>query len=95
MLITWTQRLGAWLFIVFCIELGLFLMVMPWLDQWVDNGLTELIPSLGEIWDHTYFRCAVSGLGALNLFIGILELMNRLRPPSPLTPQTESSDRRD
>jgi len=33
----WFQRLGAVLFIIFCFELGLFLLIYPWTSAWTDN----------------------------------------------------------
>ena len=33
----WFQRLSSVLFIIFCFELGLFLLIYPWTDGWSDN----------------------------------------------------------
>ena len=33
----WFQRLMSVLFIIFCFELGLFLLIYPWTDGWSDN----------------------------------------------------------
>ena len=33
----WFHRLSSVLFIIFCFELGLFLLIYPWTDAWSDN----------------------------------------------------------
>lgn len=74
----WYHKLSAILLVAFCFEIGLFLMVFPWTSFWDSNYFGGLIPQLLPYWDNFYIRGAVSGLGAVNLYIGILELY-RLR----------------
>lgn len=74
----WSRKLGALLFVLFCFEVGVFLLVFPWLDPWPNNGMADLAPWLGHIWESGFFRGAVSGIGAVNLLISFTEVF-RLR----------------
>ncbi len=63
-------------FIVFCLELGLFLMIYPWTDSWTNNYFSFFTPAIWhEIWVKGYVRGAVSGLGLLNIWIAIAEAL--------------------
>jgi hypothetical protein len=74
----WSRKLGALLTVIFCFEIGVFLLVFPWLDPWPNNWVADLVPSLSQVWENGYFRGAVSGLGAVNIFISFAEVF-RLR----------------
>ena len=63
-------------FILFCFELGLFLVVLPWSDVWERNLLVTLFPGLRVLTVSNYFRGAVTGLGMLNLWVGLSDLWN-------------------
>ena len=76
---TWFQRLTSVLFIIFCFELGLFLLIYPWTDGWTDNYFAWAAPGAmqthwHEFWNNTYVRGALSGLGAVNLWIALAEV---------------------
>jgi hypothetical protein len=75
----WFQRLSSVLFIIFCFELGLFLLVYPWTDGWSDNYFAWAIhgieqPAWHSFWDNSYVRGAISGLGLVNLWIAVTEV---------------------
>jgi hypothetical protein len=73
----WYQKLSAILLILFCLELGCFLLVFPWLgDIWENNFFSSVLRH--GYWDNGYFRGAVSGLGVINLYISFVEIL-RLR----------------
>ncbi len=74
----WYHKLSAVLLVVFCFEIGLFLVIFPWTPFWDTNYFGGMIPRWHEVWDNLYFRGAVSGLGVVNLYIAVLELY-RLR----------------
>ncbi|QOY85333.1 hypothetical protein [Paludibaculum fermentans] len=81
---TWMEKTAAVLFCVFCIELGLFLLVYPWLDNyWSRNWLIQLRPEWTSMLLSQQFRGAVSGLGILNIFLGFLEVMRLSRFARP------------
>ena len=78
----WLHSLGALLFVLFCFELGLMLITLPWMDSWDLNWFATLSPALHGLWTNTYFRGALSGIGALDLFIAFSEARRVLRPPA-------------
>jgi len=78
----WMTRLGIIVFGLFCIELGVFLLLYPWSQAWNRNRFFYLNPEFRPFLLSEQFRGAVSGLGILNLVIGILEFF-RLRHVKP------------
>jgi len=68
----------ALIFIVFCLELGMFLVIFPWSDLWDRSFFSALAPEWRTFWDNAYLRGAVSGLGIVNLYISLTEIF-RLR----------------
>jgi len=74
----WYHKVTALIFIVFCLELGVFLLFFPWSVLWDRNFFLSLTPPLKQYWDNTYLRGAVSGLGLVNLYISLVEIF-RLR----------------
>ncbi|MBI1896526.1 MAG: hypothetical protein HYZ57_11615 [Acidobacteria bacterium] len=74
----WYHKLGAVLAVVFCFELGVFLLVFPWASDWHLNYLAKLPLWGSAIWASPYFRGAVSGLGVVNIYISFVEVY-RLR----------------
>ena len=67
------------LFIVFAGEIGAFLLFFPWVPVWHHTSITSYLPWLAGIWDSPYFRGAISGLGAVNLYISFLEILRLKR----------------
>ena len=65
------QRLGRVLLIVYFLEAGLVLLVAPWSTFWERNWLTEVSPLVGGFARLAVVRGAVSGVGAVNLWIGL------------------------
>jgi quinol-cytochrome oxidoreductase complex cytochrome b subunit len=75
----WFQRLSSVLFIVFCFELGLFLLVYPWTDAWTENSISLLAPDTVEsvwrhVWNSSYIRGGISGMGLVNIWIAVSEV---------------------
>ena len=73
----WYQKVSAVVFITFCLEIGLYLLIVPWTESWDGNYFSGL-PQMKIYWDNLYVRGAVSGLGAVNLLISLSEIF-RLR----------------
>jgi hypothetical protein len=65
--------------VAFSLEIGLFLMLFPWSQWWELNWLPVHSPALAELWLSPYLRGAVSGLGALDLYIAIAELLRLIK----------------
>lgn len=74
----WYHKMSAVVFITFCLEIGLFLLIFPWTEYWDSNYFSGLVPQLKSSWDNLYMRGAVSGLGVVNLYISFAEIF-RLR----------------
>ena len=64
---------------IFAFAVGGFLVVFPWVDAWDLNSLPEFIPRVSDIWDEPSFRGALTGLGFVNLYIGVLQFVRFLR----------------
>jgi len=82
----WYHKLGIFLFIIVCFEVGAFLTVFPWTPQWDTNSVSSLLPWLRDLWDSSYFRGALSGLGLLNIYISLGEVSRLRRPGRPRPP---------
>jgi len=77
----WYYKLAMLLFIIVCFEVGVFLLVFPWMDYWANNSIAGTASWVRPIWESSYFRGALSGLGLLNIYISLGEVF-RLRRPS-------------
>jgi hypothetical protein len=75
----WYHKLWAVVLVTFCLEIGLFLVVFPWTSYWETNYFSQILPGLHVYWYNSYVRGAVSGLGALNLYVAILEIFHLRR----------------
>ena len=64
--------------IVFYVEVGLVLAVVPWSAYWERNSFAGVLPVLHAIITNSFFRGAVSGLGLVNLAAAIAELRSLL-----------------
>ncbi len=72
----WGQRLTLIIFVTACLYLGLFLLVVPWKELWLSNRLLAYMPELRPIMQNYFFRGIVSGLGLLDIWIGISEAIH-------------------
>jgi hypothetical protein len=78
----WARRISVVVLVLFCLELGLVLLVLPWTRLWVDNNLLLNYPALRNLAGNAFVRGAFSGLGLLDLWIGIWEAFHyRERQP--------------
>jgi hypothetical protein len=68
------NRLLAVAFILFCFEIGLFLIFVPWSTLWETNVLLTYSFSLRNFVLNNFVRGAVSGLGVVDVLLGFLEL---------------------
>ena len=78
--LAWYHKLGSLLFIVVCFEVGVFLLVFPWLNYWNNNVIASLAPWVREVWESPFFRGALSGLGVVNMYISLAEVIRLRRP---------------
>ena len=64
------------LLVVFFLEIGLVLVVIPWLAFWDRNYFGQLVPPLGAFMTNNFVRGGVSGLGVINIIAGCMELVS-------------------
>jgi len=65
--------------IFFCFEVGLFLVFIPWSELWEGNYLLMYIPTFRPLVLHSFFRAGVTGLGAIDILIGLSELRHLIQ----------------
>jgi hypothetical protein len=69
----WHRLVLTVCFIVFAGELGLCLIVLPWLSNWEMSYIPVHSPLLSDVWMSPYFRGVLSGLGLLNVYVALAE----------------------
>lgn len=74
----WHRRVLAICLGIFALEIGAVLVIFPWRKDWDLNWAPLQSPLLAQIWMSPYFRGVLSGLGLLNLYIGLAELLRQL-----------------
>lgn len=73
----WLQRLSLGVLVVFCLYLGTLIAVLPWWkDMWDRNSLLLQHPDLRAVLIKGPVRGLISGLGVLDLWIGLSELIH-------------------
>ena len=77
---SFVSRLLGLAFVLFCFEVGVFLVVFPWLGIWENNTVPATIaPWLADLWGNPYFRGALSGIGLVNVYISFVEMVRLVR----------------
>ncbi len=62
------------IYVLYCLEVGIFLLVYPWMRLWDQNFLLQYSSFLRVVLLNDFFRGAVSGLGIANLILGAWEV---------------------
>src|SRR5262244_4431616 len=83
-IIAMSIKLTIIFFILICFEIGILLIILPWVPSpsWSENYLLVLAadkmhwPWLALAMKSGYARGAVSGLGVLNIVLGLWEIVN-------------------
>jgi len=73
------SRLLTICFAIFAFEVGLLLVVFPWMDSWTLNYFQGFNPSFESVWDEPTFKGLVTGLGFVNIYIALLEVIRLFR----------------
>ncbi|HEY7679486.1 MAG TPA: hypothetical protein VIC04_03140 [Terriglobia bacterium] len=63
------NRLTRFLLILFCFELGVLLVIVPWSDFWERNFFLDRYPELIPWLLNPFVRGAITGLGLLDIWI--------------------------
>ncbi len=69
----WLQRLFAFVYVLFCMTLGTALVVLPWTHGWFEDGFIARWPTVQFLLHQGFVRGAVSGLGLIDIWLGIRE----------------------
>jgi len=67
----WSARLSTVIQVLFFIESGMLLLILPWTSVWMHNSLLTGHITLQNIVFSGFFRGVASGIGLLNLFYGV------------------------
>ena len=68
----WLQRLSLFVLVLFCVYLGVLVMILPWWTRvWENNVFIESRPMLAAVLHNGAVRGIISGLGLLDIWIGI------------------------
>ena len=65
----------ALFFALYCIEAGLFFIVVPWTHLWTMNPLLQSAPALAALAANPFLRGFVSGFGVIHILIGINDML--------------------
>jgi len=88
----WLQRIFAATYVLFCMVLGLWLVVLPWTSNWFPAGFVSHWPALQGVLQSGFVRGAVTGLGLVDIWCGVLEVIHyHDRPPAPPPAQQNES----
>src|SRR5262249_62075752 len=77
---TWMQRTFLVIFVVLCIEIGIVLIAVPWRPVWSNNSLLAAFPHLRTFARLGFVRGIVTGIGLLDIWIGIWESVHSRQP---------------
>lgn len=73
----WLQRLSLIVLVLFCVYLGVLVAVLPWWPRiWDQNAWIEARPALSAALHNGAVRGLISGLGLLDIWIGISEAVH-------------------
>ena len=73
----WLQRISLFVLVLFCVYLGVLVMILPWWSRvWDDNLWIQSRPALAAILHNGAVRGIISGLGLLDIWIGISEAVH-------------------
>lgn len=83
------RRLLTIIYIIFSLELGIFLFILPWTSLWNKNYFIDHYPLVAAISHNHFLRGAVSGLGLADIWLAVYDIGRLLR--SSLTSDSRSS----
>ena len=62
-------------FALYCLEAGLFLLVVPWTRVWTFNALLHSHSAVAVLAANPFVRGFVSGLGVVHILLGIRDIV--------------------
>jgi len=77
----WVRRLWLIVFVLFCLEVGIMLTALPWTKIWTENSLLLGHLQLRRFLMRNFVRGLVSGLGLVDIWMGIAEAVRYREDP--------------
>jgi hypothetical protein len=77
----WLQRFWLVMFVLFCLEVGIILIVLPWTRVWSENSLLLGYPQVRQFFLQNFVRGLISGLGVVDIWMGIAEAVRYRETP--------------
>jgi hypothetical protein len=95
----WWLRVWLVLYVLFCAEMGLLLIALPWRAIWKTNRFLVNYPVLHAVFESYFFRGMVTGIGIVDLYLGASAIAHyavrrQARKPAPPAPRTPSAESR-
>jgi hypothetical protein len=73
----WLQRMSLVVLVLFCFYIGGLLAVLPWSERyWSTNGWMIAHPAFDIIAQQGWVRGLVTGIGLIDIWIGVSELLH-------------------
>ncbi len=67
------NRLLTILYLVLCFEIGVFLLVFPWVSFWKKNFFVDHYPWVSSVALNYFVRGAISGIGLADIWLAVYE----------------------
>jgi hypothetical protein len=75
----WVHRSWIVIYVVFCIWIGIVVAALPWFNAgraWTDNAFAMAYPGLRSVLQMNFVRGLVTGVGLLNIWLGVWEAVH-------------------
>jgi hypothetical protein len=72
----WLQRTYLAIYVVFCLWMGMVLVVLPWTPTWTENSILLDYPAVRAFLSQNFMRGIVSGIGLVDMWLGIWEAVH-------------------
>ncbi len=73
----WLQRMSLFVLVLFCVYVGVMVTILPWWPRmWDQNGWLNAWPRLAEILHTGAAKGLISGLGLVDIWIGVSEAIH-------------------
>jgi len=73
----WLQRLSLIVLVLFCFYIGGLLTILPWSPRYFDsNGWLLAHPAVAAFLGRSWMRGILSGIGLIDIWIGVSELLH-------------------
>lgn len=66
-------------FAVYCLEAGLFFLIVPWTRLWTLNPLLHSTYTITMLAGDPFVRGFISGVGVMHIIIGVKEIVHLAR----------------